>query len=531
MPIREICGQKSPSPMDLKTFLDKFELFADAPDAVAKMRELVLNLAMAGQLVGQDAKEGTATALLSSISNQRRLLHEREGIKPKKETKNTVQPYTVPRNWTWTTLANAGHDLGQEKPSSTISYIDVASIDNKRGEISNKVEPIEAEKAPSRARKKIRRGTVIYSTVRPYLLNIAIVDRDFTPPPIASTAFGILFPYEGIHNRFLFYWLRSKAFTNYVESQMKGMAYPAINDAKFYSAPFPLPPLAEQKRIVAKVDALMTLCDQLEAQQQARDTRQAALARASLARFADAPTPANLNFLFSSSFNIHPSSLRQSILTLAVQGKLVSSVGDTEVLPLGEILSEPSSNGISKGPTPDTSATEVLRISAGTSRDDFYVDEDDFKHVDLSASEIQKAQLKKGDLLACRYNGNLHYVGMFSLYRGASGRIQVNPDKLIRFRVDTTKHDPRYVCFSMNAVPTRKSIEAMCATTAGNIGLSAGRIKTVPIPLPPLAEQRHIVTKVDQLMALVDELETQLAESRSVAQKLLEALVARLSVR
>ena len=85
----------------------------------------------------------------------------------------------------------------------------------------------------------------------------------------------------------------------------------------------PLPPLAEQKRIVAKVDELMALCDRLEAQQQERETRHAALARASLARFADAPTPANLKFLFHKSYAIPPADLRKSILTLAVQGKLV----------------------------------------------------------------------------------------------------------------------------------------------------------------------------------------------------------------
>ena len=89
------------------------------------------------------------------------------------------------------------------------------------------------------------------------------------------------------------------------------------------SLPVPLPPLAEQKRIVAKVDELMALCDRLEAQQQERETRHAALARASLARFADAPTPANLHFLFHTSYTIPPADLRKSILTLAVQGKLV----------------------------------------------------------------------------------------------------------------------------------------------------------------------------------------------------------------
>src|SRR5690606_8522751 len=80
----------------------------------------------------------------------------------------------------------------------------------------------------------------------------------------------------------------------------------------------------EQKRIVAKVDELMSLCDRLEAQQHERETRHAALARASLSRFAEAPTPANLDFLFRKSYAIPPADLRKSILTLAVQGKLVA---------------------------------------------------------------------------------------------------------------------------------------------------------------------------------------------------------------
>ena len=102
----------------------------------------------------------------------------------------------------------------------------------------------------------------------------------------------------------------------------------------------PLPPLAEQKRIVAKVDELMALCDRLEAQQQERETRHAALARASLARFADAPTPANLNFLFHKSYAIPPADLRKSILTLAVQGKLVPQDPNDE--PVEAILTRSS---------------------------------------------------------------------------------------------------------------------------------------------------------------------------------------------
>ena len=315
----------------------------------------------------------------------------------------------------------------------------------------------------------------------------------------------------------------------YLGGASVGTTMQNLNQSILARMPVGVPPLVEQKRIVAKVDELMTLCDRLEAQQHERETRHAALARASLARFADAPTPANLNFLFHPSFTISPADLRKSILTLAVQGKLVSQETKPKVGSLDSVLAEASVNGVSKGPTSDKSATEILRISAGTSRGDFYVNEDDFKHVDLPPNEIKKFQLAPGDLLACRFNGNLHYVGRFSYYRGESGRVQVNPDKLIRFRINTESHCPRYICLAMNAAPTREAIEAMCATTAGNIGLSAGRLKTVEIPLPSLAEQRRIVAKVEQLMALVDTLETQLVASRATAANLLSALVAELT--
>ena len=89
------------------------------------------------------------------------------------------------------------------------------------------------------------------------------------------------------------------------------------------SVPVPVPPLAEQKRIVAKVDELMALCDRLEAQQQERDEQASQLTRAALSRFADAPTPANLHHLFHPSYTIPPADLRKSILTLAIQGELV----------------------------------------------------------------------------------------------------------------------------------------------------------------------------------------------------------------
>lgn len=74
-------------------------------------------------------------------------------------------------------------------------------------------------------------------------------------------------------------------------------------------------------------------------------------------------------------------------------------------------------------------------------------------------------------------NGNLHYVGKFSLYLGETDIDPMFPDKLIRFRVDPAIADARYVCRAMNARDCRAKIESFCATTAGNIGISETNLK------------------------------------------------------
>lgn len=134
---------------------------------------------------------------------------------------------------------------------------------------------------------------------------------------------AILRPTDDLFPRFLLTFLASPSVQRMIDTIQVGATRQALTKAMIERFEIPLPPLAEQKRIVAKVDELMALCDRLDAQQQEREQQASKLARASLARFADAPTPANLPFLFHSSFGIPPSDLRKSILTLAVQGKLV----------------------------------------------------------------------------------------------------------------------------------------------------------------------------------------------------------------
>lgn len=242
------------------------DLFTDPADLVP-LREAVLQLAVRGRLVEQRPDDEPAGRLLELIVAEKAELVKKKKVRKRKPYGSLMSdelPFEIPRSWTWARLHDLAHDLGQKVPDKTFSYIDVSAIDNKRGAIISAVPILDPSEAPSRARKLVRLGSVIYSTVRPYLLNIAIVDCEYSPMPIASTAFAVLYPHSGVHSRLLFFYLRAPFFVDFVSAQMKGVAYPAINDTDLLCAPVPLPPTAEQYRIVAKVDELMGLIDQLE---------------------------------------------------------------------------------------------------------------------------------------------------------------------------------------------------------------------------------------------------------------------------
>jgi type I restriction enzyme S subunit len=504
-----------------------------------------------------------ASELLKRIAAEKeRLVKEKKIKKPKALPPIEIDevPFEIPDEWEWIRLGtyfmyDAGIKTKPTELDQKLWLLELEDIEKDSGRLIQKLKASDRESKSTKSH--FLPGDILYGKLRPYL-NKAIVAND---EGYSTTEIVAIRPYsEESEPHYTEIALRNPNFVAYVKHKGQGTKMPRLRTEDAITSYFPLPPLAEQKRIVAKVDELMALCDRLEAAQTERHLQRSRLVAAThhqinlpacrqdrpdgKAGSSDSSTrdialPASLpvgktggqaSFLFhNSNFNLHTSRpqdvslLRQTILNLAVRGKLVEKSEDWKRLKLGEILCEPSSNGVSKGPTKDKSGTEVLRISAGTSRVNFTVNEGDFKHVHLTEMEIEKHRLKKGDLLACRYNGNLRYVGRFSIYLEEENRVQVNPDKLIRFRVSPSEHDSFFICYAMNAAVTRATIEEQCATTVGNIGISASKLKAVSIPIPPLAEQKRIVAKVDELMALCDALEAQLTASQSESQQLLEA--------
>ena len=245
---------------------EHFDTLFTTEASIDALKQTLLQLAVMGKLVPQDPNDEPASELLKRIQAEKAKLIAEGKIKkdkPLAEITDEEKPFDLPVGWEWVRINTIGHDWGQKTPTSDFTYIEVSAIDSKNGIISTP-QLVEFENAPSRARKIVKAGTVIYSTVRPYLLNIAVIEKEFIPEPIASTAFAIVHPFCSMPPRYFLFYFRSPIFVSYVESVQMGIAYPAINDGQFFSGLLPLPPLAEQHRIVAKVDELMALCDQLK---------------------------------------------------------------------------------------------------------------------------------------------------------------------------------------------------------------------------------------------------------------------------
>ena len=283
-----------------------------------QLKNSILQMAVQGKLVPQDPNDEPASVLLERIRTEKERLIKEKKIKREKnpsvifkgadntpyekigdEVRSLADevPFDIPDSWEWVRLGSIVYNRGQITPSTDFCYIDIGSIDNKNQKLNPTDTVIAPDKAPSRARKLVDKGDVLYSTVRPYLHNMCIVDRDFSCIPIASTGFAVLTCHAELCNKFLLYYMMSPDFDAYANNtdNAKGVAYPAINDDRLYKALIPIPPLGEQFRIVSAIESV-------DASIRDYGVKEEAL-RA-------------LNGSF-------PESLKKSILQEAVQGKLV----------------------------------------------------------------------------------------------------------------------------------------------------------------------------------------------------------------
>ena len=218
--------------------------------AIQQAKNKILDLAIHGKLVPQDPNDEPASELLKRIN-------------PKAEiTCDNPQYGKLPKGWCLIQGKYLYKPMKSTKPKgSFFNYIDIDSIDNAKQSIDC-VKVVKTENAPSRASRHTQKGDIVFSMVRPYLKNIAIVpDNDC----IASTGFYVCSPSNVEISKYCYYVMISDYTVSGLNQFMKGDNSPSINKSDIDNWLFPLPPLTEQHRIVIKIEELFAQLDKIEA--------------------------------------------------------------------------------------------------------------------------------------------------------------------------------------------------------------------------------------------------------------------------
>lgn len=552
--------------MNPERLLHHFDTISEAPDAVARLRRLILDLAVRGKLVEQEVGDEPASALLERIQMD-------SGVQAKCVTNADpfeTRPFELPDSWVWCQLGelsslitSGSRDWAKHYSSSGAIFVRMGNLS--RDSYRLRMDTVQRVTPPAGGegtRTQLQAGDVLLSITGEVGL-LGLIPDNFGEAFINQHT-CLIRPVVQMQGRFMPEFLRSSSAQAQFNEPQRGLknSFRLSDVSKIW---MPLPPPQEQHRIVAKVDELMALCDLLQAARDTREQQRNRLVAASLHRLTvrdiaegddwaelGARRAENARFHLQhlprlSTRHQHIKQLRQTILNLAVRGRLVPqdpkekspplSRSMTEVLPhelplswcfsrLVNLLAEDTRNGYSRRPDDAADGTPILRISAGTVRRDGIVAEEEHKLISGIDPEARlQFGLRSGDLLACRFNGNKAFVGRLTIFNDYLGIRPIYPDKLIRVRVDAHLVLPSFIQIAGGTDIVRGEVEDACATTVGNWGISASNLKQVRFPVPPLPEQHRIVAKVDELMALCDQLESSLASTQVDRARLLDSLL------
>ena len=522
----------------------------DAPDGIKKLRELILTLAMQGKLVPQDSSEQPASELLKEIEKYKDQLIKDKKIKKSKPLgqiqKNEI-PFEIPSNWEWVYLGNITTKLtdGSHNPprNSMIGYPMLSSQNVNYGAIDfSKPSRYVSEEDffKENQRTDVKSGDVLLSIVAS-LGRSAVVPNN-APKFVLQRSVAVIS--SPIDSDFLSQLFVSSVCLNYYDTHAKGTAQKGIYLGKLSLMPIPLPPLNEQKRIVEKINQLKALCDELEKLKDQKETKKLTVHKSAINQLLDSKDVINSQkgwHFISNHFNdlytvkVNVSELRNVILQLAMQGKLVPQ--DLNDQPANELLKEiekdkkahkaKSLEPIKKNEIPFNipESWEWLRLtdcyySIGSKKNQIqtrdYLEKGFIPVIDqgkefiggYSNEEDKILKLDNPVIIFGDHTKNIKYID-FDFIIGADGVKVLSPYSAIY---------PRYFYFVLQSYDIRNR------GYARHFKLLNEKL----FCLPPLNEQQRIVEKINQLMALCDDLEKQIENSSSKQTELLNAIMSNL---
>ena len=393
----------------------------------------------------------------------------------------------TPSNWNWSRLGYVTSNHGQIIPNEDFCYIDVGTLDNVHQRLSETENIVSSKDAPSRARKVVQDGDVLYSTVRPYLHNICVVDRQFSRMPIASTAFCVMQPDNTVLlNKFLFYWLLTPEFDKFSNGDpSKGTLYPAIGEKDLLHGVIPIPSLAEQALIIERIESVFSVLDTIDNLQSQYFYNQAILKE----KLIDAAIRGKLTEQLPEDGNAEElyQQIQEEKKALIKAGKMkkekpLSEIKEEEMpfiipnnwkwIPLGRLICIESGKGL----TASEMKPGKIPVYGGNGITGYN-----------NCGFVQKGTIVIGRV--GYYCGSVHITTQESWVTD-NAFITTYPENCVDKRF--LAHVLRYLKLGQNNNGSAQPV------------VSGKKIYPLPFPLPPIAEQKRIAAKLDELLNKIE---------------------------
>lgn len=396
----------------------------------------------------------------------------------------------MPEGWVWLKGDDIFLPMESTSPQGDFfDYIDIDAIDNKHNVVT---EPkhLAVKNAPSRATRLVRKGDILFSMVRPYLRNIARVESDGC---IASTGFYVCRCSNAIDSKFCYYLMLSDYVVEGLNQHMKGDNSPSINNNHITSWLYPIPPLAEQRRICDSIDSLFSTVDSFGTEQLLLHDA-ITLCRTKILDYAihgklvpqDPTDEPSIEVLRRINPNFQPSD-NLHYAACVPDGWQLCHIQDIASVELGKTLDRLKNSGEEK---PYLCALNVKWDSFDLST---------VKTIRIASSEKERYAVKPGDLLVCE-GGD---VGRSAIWTEHIEMYYQNALHRIRFKSQDICQE--FFLYVLRNYKDRGIIDDVCKGVT--IKHFTGQVfKSLDLPIPPLKEQKRIVDCVNAYCNILEEI-------------------------
>lgn len=473
------------------------------------LKNSILQLAVQGKLVEQRPEEGTAKELLEQIKAEKEKLIKEKKIKKEKPLPEITEdeiPFGIPESWEWvrlgdiSTYAQTKRKISPNDITGDMWSLDLEDIEKDTGAIINKL--CASERKISGDKVVFTKGNILYSKLRPYLLKILVAPDD----GICSPELVPFDTYGKIYNEYVMWVLRAPHVNFTVNSVSYGVKMPRVGTETMVNLLIPLPPLEEQQRIVSKIEEILSYIDQYDKaytkletfnKKFPEDMKKSILQLAMQGKLVEQrPEDGTADELYEQITNYNKLEYKYKDLSLKYDAMDYDIPSTWKMVELNSILSFIDY----RGKTPTKVSEGVFLITASNIKAGYmdytrkeYISEEEYE------GRQSRGITEKGDLLFTT-EAPMGNVAVCDLDKSSCGQRIITFKEYIRGSVDLNM----MMYFILSPQFQKQLIDNCTGTTAK--GIKAEKLKHFLIPLPPLAEQKRIVAKIEEILPYCDQL-------------------------